>query len=137
MVHKLIEFKGNMMDMFGFKNNVDYVSKIIDLTNYKLQENPFWSSEKVNITDIETINIECDIIQGSYINGVSTNILYTFPAFSVPLGYKIVKEQVVPIYFPLNVRVISRIRIRIIDQKERIVNFNGETINMSLHLRQV
>ena len=138
--HKLFEFKGKMMSIIGFKNNTIYAAKNLqklEENKFLFKENKLWSSERLNITDIETINIECNLIQGSYINGESSNILYTFPAFSVPLGYKIIEKPFSSIYFPLNVRTISEMRIKVIDQKERLINFNGEIININLHLRQV
>ena len=128
------------MSIIGFKNNIIYAAKNLqklEENKFLFKENKLWSSERLNITDIETINIECNLIQGSYINGESSNILYTFPAFSVPLGYKIIEKPFSSIYFPLNVRTISEMRIRVIDQKERLIDFNGEIININLHLRQV
>src|SRR6266581_745673 len=44
-----------------------------------------------NITDISTINIECDLITNSFMNGKKANILYSFPSNSVGVGYKILE----------------------------------------------
>src|SRR6266581_7425735 len=45
-----------------------------------------------NITDISTINIECDLITNSFTNGKKANILYSFPSNSVPIGYRILEK---------------------------------------------
>ena len=51
------------------------------------------SQNKINISDINTINIECDLIQGGFYNGIKDNIIYNFPAFTVLVGYKIIERM--------------------------------------------
>ena len=48
------------------------------------------SENFANITNITDINIECDLVNGHYSNGNLDNILYSFPANTVPLGYKFI-----------------------------------------------
>ena len=95
------------------------------------------SQNKINISDINTINIECDLIQGGFYNGIKDNIIYDFPAFTVPVGYKIIERMNPPLYLPITRKIISDIRFRILDQNGNIISFNKEEINMSLHLKQV
>jgi hypothetical protein len=42
-----------------------------------------------------------------------------------------------PIYLPLNKKCISQIRIRTFDDHNELINFNGEEICFTLHLKQV
>ena len=91
----------------------------------------------VNINNVSDINIECDLIQGCYNNGVSSNLLYSFPSNTVPSGYKLTERMNPPIYIPINRKQISNIHIRIVDQNDKTIDFNGENISMYLHLRQV
>jgi len=95
------------------------------------------SDNIVQITNISTINIECNICEGSYFNGKLGNILYTFPSYTVPVGYKIIERISFPIYLPVSLKTISHIRIRIIDEDGKLINFNNEEIAMVLELRQV
>ena len=65
------------------------------------------------------------------------NILYTFPAYTVPVGYKIIERISFPIYLPVRLKSISSIRVRIIDEDGKLINFNNEEVAMVLELRQV
>jgi len=90
----------------------------------------------VDIMPINTILVNIDIIQGSYINGNSSPAIYAFyPAVSP--GYKII-ERPSPslIYFPLSRHNISRIRVWLTDQDGNIVDFRGETITIRIHIRR-
>ena len=95
----------------------------------------------IDISLVTDINIECDLIDGGYIilnnEMKSSNILYTFPANTVPFGYKIVERMNPPIYLPIINHVISNMHIRILDQNGKLISFNGEKISMLLHLKQV
>ena len=91
----------------------------------------------INITSISTINIECDCIQGSYLNGEHTNILYSFPSNTVPTGYKFIERMNPPIYLPLTRKYLDRINFKISDDKGNLIDFNNEYITMYLHLKQV
>ena len=105
------------------------------------------SENNINISNVTRINIECDQIEGGYVDmGIirssiphlrTTNIIYSFPAFAVPFGFKILERMNPPIYFPLISKTISEMRIRILDQNGNLLSFNGEDISMYLHLRQV
>ena len=96
------------------------------------------SDNIIQIIKISTINIDCNLVTGSYINGKSCNILYSFPSYSVPVGHKIIKEINHPVYLPINkTSMISHIHIKIIDENGYLINFNGEEICMSLELKQV
>ena len=105
------------------------------------------SENLAKITNILDINIECDLVngnysamphdQGSYSAGELDNILYSFPANTVPLGYKFIERMNPPNYLPITRKTINDVHIRIIDQDGNLINFNGEKINLYLHLKQV
>ena len=121
----LILFSKDLANVLGFKSTETY------LPGTHLGE------RMVNINSVSDINIECDLIQGCYNNGVSSNLLYSFPSNTVPSGYKLTERMNPPIYIPINRKEISNIHIRIVDQNDKIINLNGENISMYLHLRQV
>lgn len=96
------------------------------------------SDHIVQITNFSTINIECNIIQNSYINGKQSNIIYSFPSYTVPVGYKIIERIAHPIYLPVvKTSAISSIFIRIVNELGNTINFNGEEISLAIEIRQV
>ena len=126
-----IKFSNNISKMSGFEDK--YYSEGIHF------------SKHVNISDINSILIECNIADGTYISksdegfslAESTNIIYDFPSNSVKRGRRIIEQPNFPIYFPVINKYISEIRIRILDDKMRLINFNGEEICLRLHLQQI
>lgn len=88
----------------------------------------------VNITKVNVIRIECNIIVGSYINGKQAHTLHEFSP-SVGPGYKIVEVPRNVIYLPVNVKRISSVTLQLIDQNGDSINFRGETITIRLHLK--
>ena len=101
------------------------------------KEGKHLSEDIVRITNINSINIYVDCVKGSYINGCSSNIVYSFPSFTVPSGYKLFERQIFPIYYPINRKHLNKIRIKILDDQDKIIDFNGEKIIICLHLKQV
>lgn len=92
------------------------------------------SNQPVSILKVNAIQVQCNIIRGSYMNNSPAHILHEF-ALDVPPGYKL---DVVPnnlIYLPVNVREITHLTIWIVDQEGRLINFRGEEITLRLHLR--
>jgi len=101
------------------------------------------------ITDINICNIDCNIANGGYVStedGVenksiiesvhNSNIIYSFPAFTVPIGYKILERPAFVTYYPVYIYQINDFTVRIIDNKGRLIDFKNEKINMCLRLRQ-
>lgn len=102
-----------------------------------LEPNIYHTSPKtVNIVKVNTINITCNIVQGSYVNGTNQHILHTFYP-TVPPGFKIVEKPHNLIYLPLNTTHISDIVLNVLDQDGDAVNFRGEIITLRIHIRQV
>jgi hypothetical protein len=88
----------------------------------------------VNIIKVNTINIICNIVHGSYKNGANQHILHTFYPTVAP-GFKIVEKPHNLVYLPLNTTFISDIEVNILDQDEIPVDFRGEDISLRLHIR--
>ncbi len=131
--HDLIvcfDYKNNLKDLFGFTQHRYW---------YKKENSGIFLSEKVvNITSLSTINIECSIISNSYMNGKQKNILYSFPSYTVPIGYKIIERISHPTYLPVHkTSTIGTITIRIVDENGDLIDFNGEEIALALELKQV
>src|SRR5438093_6814498 len=95
------------------------------------------SDSTVQITRISAILIHSDLISGSYNNGIEVDILYSFPAYTVPVGYKINVTPQSMIYLPINRKIISNMNFAIKNEEGHILDFKGENIVIAIHLRQV
>lgn len=91
-------------------------------------------TETVNIVKVNTINITCNIVQGSYKDGVNKHILHTFYP-TVPPGFKIIDKPHNLVYLPLNSTYISDIELNVLDQDGNFVDFRRETISVRLHIK--
>jgi len=133
---------GKVIMTLGENIQIDFIKKysLNELLGFekKVYKDRINISENLaKITNITDINIECDLVNGNYSNGNLDNILYSFPANTVPLGYKFIERMNPPNYLPISRKIISDIHIQIVDQDGKVINFNGEKINLYLHLKQV
>lgn len=94
------------------------------------------ANSMINIMLVNVIKIECNIISGSYSNGVAGHTLHEFYP-TVGTGYKIVEVPSNVIYLPVTARLISSIRVRVVDQDGNLIDFRGETITLRLHIRRL
>lgn len=94
------------------------------------------SLNTVSIITLNTIDITCNIIQGSYRDGENRHILHTFYP-SVPPGYKIIEKPQNLVYLPLNTNYVSDITLHVFDQDGNSVDFRGETITVRIHIKSV
>src|SRR6476469_5893123 len=97
------------------------------------------SEEIVNITKVNSVLINVDIISGSYVNGNQSPVIYSFNPNKVSPGYKI-DERPNPklIYYPVvNSPIINSIRVWLTDQNNNPIVLRGETVTVTLHLREV
>lgn len=116
--------ENSLADMLGFE-----VEKIYNEGQH--------FSKPVNISEINRIMIGCNIIEGAYRNGERTNILYDFPANTVLRGRRIIERPNFPVYYPVLRKEIDEINFKIFDDNEKLIDFNGEEICFTIHLKQV
>lgn len=93
-----------------------------------------YSDKTIDITKINTVIVECNIVCGSYINNMSTHILHQF-SLNVSPGYKITETPTTVIYLPVNSRTINSLILKVVDQDGNLINFRGEKITIRLHLK--
>lgn len=94
------------------------------------------SPNQVDITrGVNNLLIHCSLVSGSYDNGTTSDILYSFTP-NTTRGASIHVEPNNPIYVPMNFyTLVDRIKMRITDQQNRAVNFNNETVSYFLMIR--
>lgn len=90
--------------------------------------------ELVNINKVSGIDIMCNVVDGSYINGALSHILYHFYP-NVPPGFKIIEVPQEKIYMPVNTNVLSEVIIRAVDQTGQAIELRGEELTVYLMLR--
>lgn len=93
------------------------------------------SDHNVKVSKVNAICVDCNIAVGSFFNGKPVHIIHQFFP-TVPIGYKIVESPLNIIYFPVSVKTINNIAIKVIDQEGHLINFQKETITVRLHLRK-
>ena len=120
----------------GIKDPQNGLRDLMGFQKYNYNVNSIGETN-LNISNITSVNLLCDIVEGSFQNGRRTNCLYNFPYGTVPQGYRIVQHVSTPIYLPINTKTIKSISFKIVDQDGKIINFNNENISFSLHLKQV
>ena len=96
----------------------------------------YYESENiVRIDEVSEIRVTDDVIGSSYLDGETTNDIYSFYPEVAP-GYKIVEKPFHLIYLPIVLHKISSMETRIVDQNGNLMNFRGEDIIMRFHIRE-
>jgi hypothetical protein len=113
-----------------FRNILGFEPKILN-KGYHVSDNT------IQITSSSSIMINCDLISGSYHNGVEKNILHSFPAMLVPSGYRMNIFNSNLLYLPVNKSVIDNIMFKITDDNFEVVDLKGEKISLGIHIRQI
>jgi hypothetical protein len=111
--------------------------KLLGFSKQVLQPNKTYESDlPVNVIKVNAIRIECSILSGSFINNVPAHTLHEFSPKVGP-GYKIVEVPKNMIYLPVNVKELSCLTIKLIDQDNNLINLRGETITLRIHLKKL
>ena len=111
------------------------IGPLLGFSKRVLKPSNFYTSDTpVDITKINTISIECNITNGSYINEASAHAIHQF-SLNVSPGYKISETPINVIYLPINTRQIGTLVLKVVDQSGKLINFRGEKITIRLHLK--
>ena len=94
------------------------------------------SESIIKIQNFSILCINCDLVSNSYLNSSSSQILRVISNTLVPVGYKIIVEPNNQIFLPIkHLSGFSDFRVWITDENGNLINFNGETITITLLLR--
>ena len=105
-----------------------------DKGSIKRGPNRFESDSIVEILRVNSINVNCDIIKYSTLNGTSAPIIHDFFP-NVGPGQKIVNKPSVLIYLPLTMDVISHMTVWLTDQNLELLNLREESLTVTFHVR--
>lgn len=122
--NKKINFQkeGTIASVLGFSK------KILEPNQYHFSDLP------VNILKVHSIRVECNIVRGSFDNGIESHVLHEFYPTVGP-GYKIVETPSTIIYLPVNARKVYNITVQLKDQTGSLINLRGETLSVRLHIK--
>ena len=87
--------------------------------------------------DTDILNIHCDLINDSLVDGQDTDIIYSFSTSVLNPSYSFTLEPRRVTYNPTNKNSTSSIRIYITDGKRRLINLNGADTSFSLILKRI
>lgn len=94
------------------------------------------SPNQVSINKVDVIRITCNIVRGSYIDGVEGHVLHEFYPTVAP-GFKIVEKPNTITYLPINKQnSLEEFIIALEDQNGELVNLRGENINIRVVIRE-
>ena len=86
--------------------------------------------------DTEILNIHCDLISESLVDGDETDIIYSFGTNDLTPSYAFTKEPLRVQFNPVNKYLINNIRIYITDGQRRIIDLNNADTAFSLILKE-
>ena len=87
--------------------------------------------------DTDVLNIHCDVINDSLVDGQDTDINYSFSTSVLQPSHSFTLEPRRITFNPINKTTISSIRMLVTDGKLRLVNLNGADVSYSLILKRV
>ena len=87
--------------------------------------------------DTDVLNIHCDLINDSLVDGQDTDIIYSFSTSVLQPSYSFTLEPQRITCNPINKTTISSIRMRVTDGKRRLIDLNGADVSYSLILKRV
>lgn len=118
-------------------NNTNSIAEVFGFDAKRLEPRKTYTSDHpVKILKVNSIGIDCSVAAGSYLNGKPVHIIHQFFP-TVPSGYKIVESPQNILYYPVSVKTINNLTIKIIDQSRNLINFRKEEITVTLHIRKV
>ena len=94
------------------------------------------SPNKVDIIHINSIFVNIDIIQGSYVDHVLSSIIYSFYP-KVPFGYKIIERPSPLVWYPVETYNLSRMRLWLTDQDHNPLETSGERLTVKIQIKEV
>ena len=85
--------------------------------------------------DREILNIHCDLISHSQVDGEESDIIFSFSTSTLTPSYSFTQEPRRVQFNPINKNTINKIRIYITDGKRRIIDLNHSDTSFSLIFR--
>jgi hypothetical protein len=124
----------NYMVDFGIENSI---GSTLGFTNEKLSNGVHQSPNIIDIEKVNSIQIHCDAVEGSYLNGRGSNVIHSFSPKVSP-GFKVIEHpSPALIFLPIISRFdIQNIRLWLTDQDDNPIDLMGERITIVISIRE-
>ena len=119
---------------FDIKNSIRSVLGF-EARKYKGSSKRYESENNVNILNVNSIFVNCDIIASSRINGIPASVIYNFFP-NVSPGEKIICQPKHIIYVPITLSIISSMTVWITDERNKLLDLLGEQLTLTFHIRK-
>ena len=129
----------SMKSVLTTSNPIYFNSKLNELlgfTNTHYIQGTHISEKPVMITTTDKVHLKCDCVDGSIVNGIREQILFSFN-LSAPPGYKIIKEPNIILYKKINKTRLDSIQFFLEDSNHNPVDFNGETLAFTIQIIKI
>ena len=112
------------------------LNKVLGYTNKDYQARTHTSEKPVMISSTDKVHLKCNCVDGSIVNGIREQILFSFN-LSAPAGYKIIKEPNVVLNEKINKTRLDTIQFFLEDSNHNRVDFNGETLPFTIQFIRI
>ena len=129
----------SMKSVLTTSNNIQFNSKlntVLGFTHTVYPPGTHTSEKPVMITTTDKVHLKCDCVDGSIVNGIREQILFSFN-LSAPPGYKIIKEPTTVLYKSINKTRLDTIQFFLEDPNHDSVDFNGETLTFTIQIIKI
>ena len=129
----------SMKSILSTSNHIVFNSELNNLlgfTKTRYSEGTHRSEKPVLITTTDKVHLKCDCVDGSIVNGIREQILFSFN-LSAPPGYKIIKEPKIILYKKVNKTRLDSIQFFLEDSNHNPVDFNGETLTFTIQIIKI
>ena len=112
------------------------LNKVLGSTQRDYPSGTQTSEKPVMIITTDKVHLKCDCVDGSIVNGIREQILFSFN-LSAPPGYKIIKEPTTVLYKLINKTRLDTIQFFLEDSNHDSVDFNGETLTFTIQIIKI
>ena len=129
----------SMKSVLTTSNNNQFNSKlntVLGFTHTVYPPGTHTSDKPVMITTTDKVHLKCDCVDGSIVNGIREQILFSIN-LSAPPGYKIIKEPTTVLYKSINKTRLDTIQFFLEDSNHDSVDFNGETLTFTIQIIKI
>ena len=129
----------SMQSVSTTSNNIQFnfkLNTVLGFTHTVYPPGTHTSEKPVMITTTDKVHLKCDCVDGSIVNGIREQILFSFN-LSAPPGYKIIKEPTTVLYKSINKTRLDTIQFFLEDSNHDSVDFNGETLTFTIQIIKI
>ena len=109
------------------------LNKLLGFTNVYYSPGTRKSEKPVLTTTTEKVHLKCDCVDGSIVDGIREQILFSFN-LSAPPGYIIIKEPITVLYKKINKTRLDKIQFSLEHNNHNPVDFNSETLTFTIQI---